>query len=332
MSIFALLDYEKEVQIEDKTRLDASKCFVAKGQDAITTLTITAGVGASAVSVFDADEYERYLDWVYESLAFDIDSTNNALIFNEGGSDLTATITSGNYTLSSLAAEIKTQMDAAGANTYTVTVSADNEITISATGSFKLVECELLSQLSFEIDGIASTSVQSDVVEYGVRKITVAVGNGTVSDSKVFYQKVYSEAGDRLFCTDQDLTAHESDLMKWVRSGRSSFKDQIRRSQKLIIAWLDEKGYVNAYNEKFDKWDIADLEEVKQWSIFMTLRLIMQSISNQTDDVFDKKAAMYSKLEEAARQRAILRIDVNKDGIVDDYEGPAIASGSLFRR
>lgn len=332
MSIFALLNYEKDVQLEDKTRLDASKSFASKAASEITSMTITAGVGASAISVYDPDLNERYLDWVYESFAIDIDSTNNSLLFNEGGSTLTATITSASYTLSTLAAEIKTQMEAVGAGTYTVTVSADNELTIASTVVFELEDCELLSQLFFETDEGTALTFTSDVIEYGTRKVTVAIGNGTLTDTKYFYQRVYSEAGDRLFCTDQDLTAHESDLMRWVKDGRSSFKDQIRRSQKLIIAWLDEKGYVNAYGDKYTKWDLVDLEEVRQWSIFQTLKLIMQSLSNVTDDVFDKKAAEYSKFEEAARQRCVLRIDVNKDGVVDATEGASIFSGSLFRR
>lgn len=332
MSIFALLNFEKELQLEDKTRLDSSTSFASKAASDITSLTIAPGIGVTAVDVYDPDPTERYLDWVYESLVFDIDSTNNELLFNEGAATLTATLTGGAYTISTLATEIELQMEAAGANTYTVTVSDDNEITIAGSGSFELEACEILSQLSFEITGIASASQQSDVVEYGMRKIAVVVGNGSVSDTKYFYQKVYTSAGDRLFCSDQDLTAHEPDLMKWVPQGRSSFKDVIRRSQKLIVAWMDEKGYVNAYGNKFDKWDLVDLEEVRQWSIFQTLKLIMQGISNQTDDVFDRKAKEYSKFEEAARQRAILRIDVNKDGVVDTTEGASISSGSLFRR
>jgi hypothetical protein len=58
----------------------------------------------------------------------------------------------------------------------------------------------------------------------------------------------------------------------------------------------------------------------------------MQGLSNQTDDVFDKKAKEYTKFEEAARQRVILRLDINKDGEVDATEGVSIYSGSLFRR
>lgn len=330
MSIFSMLDFEGKVQVGDKTRLNASKSFVIKGQDAISEVTILAGIDGTAVSVYDSDPNERYLDWVYESFSIDIDSTNNSLIFNEGGSNLTATIDAGSYTLTTLAAEIATQMDAVGSNTYTVSVS-NSVMTISSTGSFSIVESELSKQLFFDA-GITANSQESDFIEYGIKKIEVFCDNGTNKSTKYFYQKVYSVEGDRLFCSDQDLTAHEPELMKWCVDGRSSFKDVIRRSQDLIIAWLDEKGYVNSYQEKYNKFDIVDLEEVRQWSIFMTLRLIMQGLSNQSEDVFSKKAKEYTIMETAARQRVILRLDTNKDGIVDATEGVSIYSGNIFTR
>lgn len=332
MSVFALLDLEGEVQMSDKTRFDASKSFASKAVNDLTSITITPGVGSSAVEVMNPDPSERYLDWVFPSFAIDIDSTNNQLKFSEGGSTLTATLTNASYSLSSLCSEIKTQMDAAGALTYTVTVNSDSEITIASTGNFSLVECELLDQLFFDVTEDASTSHVSDMVEYGTRKVVLTATNGTDTDTQNFYIKVYSVAGDRLFCSDKDLTAHQSDIMKWVSDGRSSYKNVIRRSQSLIIAWLDEKGYVNAYGDKFTKHDIIDLEEVRQWSIFQTLKLIMLDLHNVTDDVFEKKAKDFSIQEEAARNRAILRIDVNKDGTADATEGLSISSGSLFRR
>lgn len=52
-----------------------------------------------------------------------ITTANNKLDFDEGGAELTATITAGSYTPSTLCTEIKIQMDAAGAATYTVTYS-----------------------------------------------------------------------------------------------------------------------------------------------------------------------------------------------------------------
>lgn len=65
---------------------------------------------------------------------------NDKLDFSEGGPTLTATLTAGNYTTgAALAAEIKTQLDAVGALTYTVTYSGvTNKFTIAASGVFEL--------------------------------------------------------------------------------------------------------------------------------------------------------------------------------------------------
>ena len=66
-------------------------------------------------------------------------SSNNVITFNEGGGDLTATITAGSYSASQLATEIKTRMDAAGSDTYTITVNDNTKkMTIASTGTFTL--------------------------------------------------------------------------------------------------------------------------------------------------------------------------------------------------
>lgn len=65
---------------------------------------------------------------------------NNKIDFSEGGPTLTATLTSGSYATGALlAAEIKIQLDAIGALTYTVTYSGvTNKFTIAASGVFEL--------------------------------------------------------------------------------------------------------------------------------------------------------------------------------------------------
>jgi len=70
---------------------------------------------------------------------FVIDSTNNKVNFKESGAgpELTATLTVDSYTPSGLATEIKTQLEAAGAETYTVTFSTTNgKWTIASGGAF----------------------------------------------------------------------------------------------------------------------------------------------------------------------------------------------------
>lgn len=58
-----------------------------------------------------------------------IDGQNSKLDFQEvAGTELTATLTAGTYTPSALATEAKTQLDSAGADTYTVTYAADTRL------------------------------------------------------------------------------------------------------------------------------------------------------------------------------------------------------------
>lgn len=332
MSLFALLDFEGEIQSGDKTRLNASKSFSSKATGEITSITIKPDLNESSVDVFDPDQKERYLDWVYSGFRFDLDSTNNEFIVDESGTEYTATLSVGSYaSLAALCSELQTALNNASALTYTVT-SADNIVTIASTGQFTIVDSPVANMLKFDLDLSPSTSQESEYVEYGQRIITVVASNGTVTDTKYFYINVFSEEGDYLFCDDQDLVAHEPDILRWVQDGRSSFKDVYRRCQRMIIAWLDEKGYVNQFGDKYTKRDIIDVEEVKQWATYMALRLIFQGISNASDDVFSVKSKNYYLLEEGARQRAILRLDTNKDGIADATEGLSIYSGSLFRR
>ena len=71
-----------------------------------------------------------------------INNSNNKLYFDDGTGTVTATIPIGNYTISELTAEIKTQMDAAsGSKTYTVTSnSKTNKITIAVnSGTYSLI-------------------------------------------------------------------------------------------------------------------------------------------------------------------------------------------------
>jgi len=296
----------------------------------MTILTIKPELTGTAIDCYDATASNRYLDWIYIDSSIDVDTLNDDLIFAESSADISVNLTAGTYTLAQYATHVASRMTTAGTQTYTGSV-ANNKITISSTASFEFKESSVATQSFLEL-GVLNTSHESDMVEYGKKIVTVYVSNATQTDTKYFLINCYSADGDRLFCTDNDLVAHEPDIMKWVPDGRSSFKNVYRRAQKLIIAWLDEKGYVNVFGNKFNKNDVIDLEEVRQWATFMSLRLIFQGMSNAIDDVFDRKSKLYELDEQAARQRTILRIDTNKDGIANEVEGISISSGSLFRR
>jgi len=69
-----------------------------------------------------------------------VDSDNNYINFDEGASELTATIDAGSYTLTEILTVIKTALDSVGALTYTVALDRDTrKITISSTSNFSLL-------------------------------------------------------------------------------------------------------------------------------------------------------------------------------------------------
>jgi len=70
---------------------------------------------------------------------FRVKATNCIISFDEGGGTLTATLTIGDYDTTTICAEIKTQMEAAGALTYTPSYSdTTKKITIAGSGNFIL--------------------------------------------------------------------------------------------------------------------------------------------------------------------------------------------------
>lgn len=69
-----------------------------------------------------------------------IDDNNNKIDFNEGGSDLVATIEIGKYSLTDFAQAVAVQMTAEGTQLYIVTVDRSTRLlTISSTSNFSLL-------------------------------------------------------------------------------------------------------------------------------------------------------------------------------------------------
>ena len=106
----------------------------------------------------------------FANVLFAVNSNTNTLVFQEdgAGTDFTATLTVGNYSATTLATEIKTQMDSAGANTYTVTYDASTfKYTIATSGtSIRLLDTSTcLEVIGFTAqDAFVATSTTSDLV------------------------------------------------------------------------------------------------------------------------------------------------------------------------
>lgn len=65
--IFGALEHEASVQVNDRTRLDASKTYTAKGAPAITKVEIQPYTGAAQINVTNVKSSEWYTDYQYDS-------------------------------------------------------------------------------------------------------------------------------------------------------------------------------------------------------------------------------------------------------------------------
>lgn len=340
--IFPVLDIEDKVQVNDKTRLSGANSFISKGDLAITVMTVTPGSGATPINIFNADANERYTDWQWGSWAFDLDSVFNKIDFEEAGVDYVATVAPASYTsYATLATAIETALNSAGASgTFTCAVDSSNKVTISSTSSFSILFQTgdnrfnaLLPHLGFydQVDSQSVTYLTGLPIEYGLRKVTLTVNNTTGPVSFDLYQKVFTEIGDNLFSSDAELSKHESDILKWVEPGRSSFKNVHRRVQDLILEYLAGEGYVTAEGLKFTKWDLVVKKDFRDWATYYALYLIFESNSNAVEDVFAIKASKYYAEMLRARKRYV-SVDLDLDGKSDSDENLRLGTINLFQR
>lgn len=346
--IIAILHNEKQVQLQDLTRFDASKSVLVKGSaNPIRSVKIKAGADGTDVEVFNEDDCKKwFLDWAFAAYAFDVDATNSQLAFEVGGTQYTTNVLTGTYDLANLLVAIKTAIEAvASPLTVSLTVDEKNRITIAPSLPLKILPNFSSAGLFRHIGLREDDQLVGFPVEYGLRKITVTVGAGTLGanpevDPPVIietatqsaYVEVYSEEGDSLFSEDADLVSEEPDIMKWLAAGRGSYKDLHRKAQRLILDWCDRQGYRDEHNRKITKFAFVDHSDVRMWSYYMVLRLFFMGAQNDVDDVFKKKAAYYEKLEIASRARAVLNLDLDGDDKPDAPNGPDISSGRLFFR
>jgi hypothetical protein len=236
MSIFPKIHTDEVVQVNDKFRIDATKSYVSKGEDAITLVEIEAESGSGFIDVTGSAPLNAknwYLDWEYA---------------------------------------------ADGAKIISVRITTD---------------------------GLPTTITK------------------TIS--------ALLEDDDYLFSSDDDLSSLESDILNYLPQGKNSFKYMHREAQKEILEWLYTNGYTKSDNVAFTKVDFVDVEQVRFWSKYMTLRLVFEDISKQENDAFSRKAKEYESDEHKWRQKSILKIDVNSDGIQDNVEGFNLTTKSFVR-
>lgn len=193
-----------------------------------------------------------------------------------------------------------------------------------ATGSFITVSGSPVVSKDFYLDWQYSTS--------GVKTVTLEVTAGGSPELFTATIEAVTATDDKLFSNDQDLMAIEPDLLKWIPSGRNSFINVHRASQKLILDWLDSIRIWRTDGTKLTKADLSLSDDLKQLSIYTTLELIYMGISNKVDDVFLAKAKEYRSKGFDVKQRGRIQADFDGSGTLTKGEGADMRSFNLIRR
>lgn len=163
--------------------------------------------------------------------------------------------------------------------------------------------------------------------------INIKVTDSTLAETfKTATIKVVSILEDNLFSEDSDIIPYEPDLLGYLQKGRLTYLDKHRLAQEEILNELDANQIWKQDGTRYVAADIIDIKEFKEWSKFVTLRIIFEGMHNAVDDIFTDKASMYQGRAVQAKKRASLRLDSNGDGVINEAsEKTDLISGDLVR-
>ena len=128
------------------------------------------------------------------------------------------------------------------------------------------------------------------------------------------------------------LISHEPDIMNYLPEQFCDYRYIHRLAQDRILTIFDERGITDTDGNRMIAADVKDIEECNDWSKFLALQYIFESLSNAVDDVFHEKAMRYRQMVKQASNRALLRLDYDSDGTLEDNERASANTGRLYRR
>lgn len=197
-----------------------------------------------------------------------------------------------------------------------------------------------IQTMTATIDGEVFNIVQNKIVDYAfdtTGEKTIAVyaecgGSGHPSTSKNFTITVVAASSENLFSDDNDIVGLEPDILNYLPEGRAQYLYVAREAQDRILTSLDERGITDTDGNRLTAASVVDTEEVNDWSKYLVLQFIFESLSNAIDDIFHEKALRYRDMVNQAKNRAFLRLDYDGDGTVATTERGSATTGRIVRR
>lgn len=120
--------------------MSSNKVLVIDSKDRISSSASSSDFTVYLTPAIERPRTIRLLGCIIPNTIYNVSSTCNVIQFDEGGSTLSGTVTSGSYDSSTILSAVTTAMNAVGTQTYTATYSATTfTITITASsGTFRI--------------------------------------------------------------------------------------------------------------------------------------------------------------------------------------------------
>lgn len=120
---------------------------------------------------------------------------------------------------------------------------------------------------------------------------------------------VLTEEDDRLFSSDSDLKGVVPLIYRYLPDGRASFKYAHRASQEIILDRINRRVKSGAW---LSAEAVANIEQVRQWSKYLTLASIYAAAQIAKDDFFFQEQARFANT--ASKYESDAYIELKLDG------------------
>lgn len=141
-----------------------------------------------------------------------------------------------------------------------------------------------------------------------------------------------------LFSDDQDLTIEIPEITDSAHlAGKTSHFNAHLSSRNDIIQALRNQGnktlnWSSGEDKDLTFWDVLEVEQLKQASVYLALSKIFFNFSDETDDKFSEKSNHFYNKYEKAFNLAFLSVDKDDDGLKDEEEeAPEVNSVRVVR-
>lgn len=227
-------------------------------------------------------------------------------------------------------------------------VQVGDKTRLDGTTSFKTDDIGPITQVQIkpEAAGVFITVAVSDPTDptlwkldwqystAGTKTVSLMITDGVTPVTVTQDIEAVLAVDDYLFSSDKDIIAEEPGILKYVIDGRNSFIDMHRNAQENIMEEIWKNRITSTSGAKLTLAEVLDKSEIKQWSKYMVLASIFNSISNDPGDIFEKKSDHYEKLEDEWQEMAfnVLKLDYNKNGTLEANEELDFRSSVLIKR